>query len=55
VNTQAQPDDRRALAIVLGVLLIDMIGFGIVMPVMPTLITTLTHTTLARRHGCRGG
>ncbi len=38
--------ERRALAIVLGALLIDVIGLGIVMPVMPDLIVHLTHTTL---------
>lgn len=38
--------ERRALAIVLSVLLLDMIGFGIVIPVMPDLITSLTHTSL---------
>jgi DHA1 family tetracycline resistance protein-like MFS transporter len=41
-----RPGERRALAIVLGVLIVDMIGFGIVIPVMPDLITGLTHTTL---------
>ena len=39
--------ERRALAIVLAALLIDTIGFGIVMPVMPRLITGLTHGTLS--------
>ena len=38
--------ERRALTIVLSVLIIDMIGFGIVLPVMPDLIVGLTHTTL---------
>jgi len=38
--------ERRALAIVLATLLIDMIGFGIVMPVMPNLILGLTHGTI---------
>src|SRR5437867_2046688 len=38
--------ERRALAIVLSVLLIDMIGFGIVIPVMPDLIVGLTHRPL---------
>ena len=41
------PAERRALIVVLSVLLIDMIGFGIVMPVMPDLIVDLTHTPLA--------
>ncbi len=46
--------ERRALTIVLSVLIIDMIGFGIVLPVMPDLIVGLTHTTLgdaARKAG----
>lgn len=34
--------ERRALAVVLATLFIDVIGFGIVMPVMPDLITSLT-------------
>ena len=37
---------KRALVIVLSALLIDTIGFGIVIPVMPDLIVGLTHTTL---------
>jgi DHA1 family tetracycline resistance protein-like MFS transporter len=39
--------ERRALAVVLTALLIDMIGFGIIMPVMPGLIMDLTHVGLA--------
>ncbi|HTR97407.1 MAG TPA: TCR/Tet family MFS transporter [Candidatus Acidoferrales bacterium] len=38
--------ERRALAIVLATLLIDMIGFGVVMPVMPSLIVQLTHAPI---------
>jgi MFS transporter, DHA1 family, tetracycline resistance protein len=38
--------ERRALAIILSALLIDTIGFGIIIPVMPDLIVTLTHTSL---------
>jgi len=38
--------ERRALAVVLATLLIDVIGFGIIMPVMPDLITSLTHLPL---------
>jgi DHA1 family tetracycline resistance protein-like MFS transporter len=41
------PPERRALAIVLTALLIDTIGFGIIMPVMPDLIVDLTHTSLS--------
>jgi DHA1 family tetracycline resistance protein-like MFS transporter len=40
------PHERRALAIILSALLIDTIGFGIVIPVMPDLIVELTHTSL---------
>jgi DHA1 family tetracycline resistance protein-like MFS transporter len=39
--------EHRALAVVLTALLIDMIGFGIIMPVMPDLIMDLTHVSLA--------
>lgn len=38
--------ERRALAVVLATLLIDVVGFGIVMPVLPDLITSLTHLPL---------
>ena len=38
--------ERRALAVVLATLFIDVIGFGIVMPVMPDLIVGLTHVTI---------
>lgn len=38
--------ERRALAVVLVTLFIDVIGFGIIMPVMPDLITSLTHVPL---------
>lgn len=41
-----QAHERRALAIVLATLFIDVIGFGIIMPVMPDLITTLAHVPL---------
>jgi DHA1 family tetracycline resistance protein-like MFS transporter len=41
-----QAQERRALAIVLATLLIDVVGFGIVMPVMPRLLVGLTHTSL---------
>ena len=39
------PAERRSLAIVLAALVIDSTGFGIVMPVMPDLIVSLTHGT----------
>lgn len=38
---------HRAIPIVLTAVLIDVIGFGIVMPVLPRLITHLGHVTLA--------
>lgn len=38
--------ERRALAVVLATLFIDVIGFGIIMPVMPDLITSLTGSPL---------
>ena len=44
--TSPPAGERRALTIVLSVLIIDMIGFGIVIPVMPSLIVGLTHTSL---------
>jgi DHA1 family tetracycline resistance protein-like MFS transporter len=37
--------ERHALAIVVAALVIDSTGFGIVMPVMPDLIVSLTHST----------
>ncbi len=39
--------ERRALVIVLTALLIDTIGFGIIVPVMPDLIVDLTHQPLS--------
>ncbi len=41
-----QAHERRALAVVLATLFIDVIGFGIIMPVMPDLITSLAHVPL---------
>ncbi|KRE96788.1 MFS transporter [Frateuria sp. Soil773] len=38
---------HRAVPIVLAAVVIDVIGFGIVMPVLPTLITRLGHLDLA--------
>ena len=38
--------DNRAVPIALAAVLIDTIGFGIVMPVFPTLITELGHIDL---------
>ena len=43
----SEPGSRRALTIVLTALLIDTIGFGIIAPVMPTLIVDLTHRPLS--------
>jgi DHA1 family tetracycline resistance protein-like MFS transporter len=42
-----EAQQRRALAIVLATLLIDTIGFGIVMPVMPRLLMQLTGATVS--------
>ena len=38
--------EHRAVPIALAAVLIDTIGFGIIMPVFPKLITTLGHTDL---------
>src|SRR6202008_3695788 len=38
--------ENRAIPIALAAVLIDTIGFGIIMPVFPKLITTLGHTDL---------
>src|ERR1700712_3190658 len=38
--------DNRAIPIALAAVLIDTIGFGIIMPVFPTLLTTLGHIDL---------
>jgi DHA1 family tetracycline resistance protein-like MFS transporter len=43
----AEPARRRALAFVIALVLIDTIGFGIVMPVMPDLIMQLKGEDLA--------
>lgn len=43
----AQTGERRALTIVLTAILIDTIGFGIIVPVMPDLIVDLTHLPLS--------
>lgn len=40
--------DRRIVAIVLAAVLIDTIGFGIVIPILPQLITDLGHVDLAQ-------
>src|SRR5690349_13316552 len=39
--------EHRAIPIVLAAVTIDVIGFGIVMPVLPQLITELGHMDLA--------
>jgi MFS transporter, DHA1 family, tetracycline resistance protein len=46
-SAMQQQAERRALAIVLSALMIDTIGFGIIIPVMPDLIVDLTHATLS--------
>ena len=45
--------ENRAIPIALAAVLIDTIGFGIIMPVFPKLITTLGHTDL--EHATRTG
>lgn len=39
--------ENRAVPIVLAAVVVDVIGFGIVMPVLPTLVTRLGHVDLA--------
>ena len=39
--------DNRAVPIVLAAVVVDVIGFGIVMPVLPALVTELGHVDLA--------
>ncbi|HEX6740504.1 MAG TPA: MFS transporter, partial [Sphingomicrobium sp.] len=39
---------HRAVPIVLCILLLDAIGFGIVLPVLPSLITHLAHVTVSQ-------
>ncbi|MGH7740400.1 MAG: TCR/Tet family MFS transporter [Candidatus Eiseniibacteriota bacterium] len=39
--------ERRALTVILTAILIDSMGFGIIMPVMPSLLVHLTHATLS--------
>src|SRR5215831_13311600 len=45
--SQASAHERRALGVVLSALLIDTMGFGIIMPVMPDLIVHLTGRTVS--------
>ncbi|MBI1252452.1 MAG: MFS transporter [Alphaproteobacteria bacterium] len=42
----AQRDERRALAIICAAVLIDTIGFGIIIPVLPAYLRDLTGATL---------
>jgi DHA1 family tetracycline resistance protein-like MFS transporter len=39
--------ERRALTVILTAILIDAMGFGIIMPVMPRLLVGLTHASLS--------
>ena len=39
--------ERRALTFILTAILIDSMGFGIIMPVMPRLLVSLTHSSLS--------
>jgi DHA1 family tetracycline resistance protein-like MFS transporter len=45
--------DNRAVPLALAAVMIDTIGFGIVMPIFPTLLTTLGHTDV--EHATRIG
>jgi len=42
------PDNRTAIRFVVATIFIDAIGFGIVLPVVPALVMTLEHGTLAQ-------
>ena len=42
--------EHRAVPIVLAAAAIDVIGFGIIMPVLPALITQIAHVDLAQPH-----
>lgn len=46
--------ERRALAVILSAILIDSMGFGIIMPVMPRLLVSLTHRSLPDAAGISG-
>ena len=39
--------DRRALAVILLSVLLDMMGIGIVVPVLPQMIQTIAHTDIS--------
>ena len=43
----AQPDSRYAITFVFITVFLDMVGFGLIMPVLPKLITTVGHITIA--------
>ena len=42
-----KPPSRHAIYFVLITVLLDMIGFGLIIPVLPVLIKTVGHMTLA--------
>ena len=42
---------RASLGFVLGIVLIDMLGFGIVIPVFPGLIMHLAHVSITQAAG----
>jgi DHA1 family tetracycline resistance protein-like MFS transporter len=45
---------HRAVPIVLAAVLIDSIGFGVILPVLPKLIVTLSHTSTMPRGSAAG-
>lgn len=46
--------ERRALAVVLATLFLDVIGFGLIIPVMPDLIVELVHVPVSEAAGYSG-
>jgi MFS transporter, DHA1 family, tetracycline resistance protein len=44
----AKPPGKNAVAFVFIVVLIDMMGFGLIMPVLPRLIEDVGHMTLSQ-------
>ena len=43
----AQPNSKYAISFVFITVFLDMVGFGLIMPVLPKLITTVGHITIA--------
>ena len=46
-SADSLPPPRRAVPIVLAAVLIDVVGFSMVMPVLPALVTRFGHLDLA--------